>query len=272
MPEPAQQHGKHEVNVSPSRSRAVPTERDIDVIPEKSGQRHVPATPELSDIGGLVGRIEVQWQAHPKKPCAPDGHVRVTGEIKIELHRVGERAAPRDKETRFLPCLRCGEHRRRVLRHSIGKHHLLEQAYREEAAADAEIRELRPHRIPRQELRQHLAVVNDRPGDKLRKERNEQRIVRRLVLRRQPSASIDDVGDLLEREKRDGQREHDRGQRQSRTRHDVDVFDREPRVLEVSQHCKIRDDASRQQRIGRPFSPDRPGRRDPAAEHEVARH
>ena len=50
----------------------------------------MPALPQLCDIVGEVGEIEVSGQVNVQNFCHTHGHIRVAGEIKVDLHRVGK--------------------------------------------------------------------------------------------------------------------------------------------------------------------------------------
>ena len=54
------------------------------------------------------------------------------------------------------------------------------------------------------ELRQGFAVMDDRSRDQLRKERHEQDVVEETVLLGLAPVDIDEIGNLLEGEERDG--------------------------------------------------------------------
>src|SRR6266511_5951243 len=46
VPEAAEAHRRQEVGVPPPLALAVPAERDVEVVTEPTGERHVPAPPE----------------------------------------------------------------------------------------------------------------------------------------------------------------------------------------------------------------------------------
>src|SRR5690606_12635360 len=85
MPHAAQNHGQHQIELSAPLGAAVSPERDIQVVPQASGKRYVPPTPELAYIFGLVRRIEVVGQADIEEPGQANCHVRVSGEVEVKL-------------------------------------------------------------------------------------------------------------------------------------------------------------------------------------------
>ena len=61
----------------------------------------------------------------------------------------------------------------------------------------------------RRELRHHLAVMDDRPGQQVREERHEQRVVVEARLGRLVAADVDQKRDLREREEADAERQRE---------------------------------------------------------------
>ena len=49
----------------------------------------------------LVRRIEIERQLDPEHPRQADRHVRIAGEVEVQLKRVGERAAPGREQVRL---------------------------------------------------------------------------------------------------------------------------------------------------------------------------
>ena len=94
VPQPAEQHRDHQVDVAQRRAVAIAAERDIEIVAQEPRQRHVPAPPEIDDAGGLVGRIEIERQEDAEHQRHADRHVGIAGEIEIELEGVGQRADP----------------------------------------------------------------------------------------------------------------------------------------------------------------------------------
>ena len=61
------------------------TQRNVEVIAEPGGQRDVPTPPELCDIAGEVGRLEVGHELDAKEFGGADGDVAVAGEVTVDL-------------------------------------------------------------------------------------------------------------------------------------------------------------------------------------------
>src|SRR4051812_48695885 len=85
MPQPAKQKTDPKVEVV-SRSRyTISAERKVDVFPDPGGERNMPSSPEIGEAGGEVRITEVFHQPKTQHACHANGHVRVAGEIKIDL-------------------------------------------------------------------------------------------------------------------------------------------------------------------------------------------
>ena len=94
MPEPAQEHDQNEIDVGSSLPLAVTTQGNVKIVAQECAQRDVPAPPEVGDALGLVGRVEILQELKTEHPSQADGHVGVTGEIEVNLERVGQCAEP----------------------------------------------------------------------------------------------------------------------------------------------------------------------------------
>ena len=61
----------------------------------------MPAPPELGDRPGRVGIIEVLEEIDAEELGQPDGHVRVPGEIEVDLQRVAGDPQPGQAEVQL---------------------------------------------------------------------------------------------------------------------------------------------------------------------------
>ena len=145
--------------------------------------------------------IDVQLDAHQLRDPARD--VRVAGEVAVDLKR--ERIDG-DEHVEAAGRRRGTEHRRHQIRQVVGDEHLLERAPGDEPEP---FDNLLARDAPRPlDLRQQLARAQDRPGDQVRKERDEQREVEKPRCRRDLSAiHVDHVADRHERVERDADRQ-----------------------------------------------------------------
>ena len=94
VPQAAQEHGDHHVDVTTWAALAAAAERDVQVVLQEPRQGHVPAAPEVDDAGGLVRRVEIDRQRHAENARQSDGHVGIAGKVKVDLKGVGQHPAP----------------------------------------------------------------------------------------------------------------------------------------------------------------------------------
>src|SRR6185437_7682595 len=115
-----QNHRDHEICEATESTATAAAQRDVEVVAQKARQRHVPASPELDDAGGFIGRIEVLRKPDPETPCRADCYVGVAGKIEVELHRVSESATPGAEQIQpasgFSGIERAGNERRYAIR------------------------------------------------------------------------------------------------------------------------------------------------------------
>lgn len=217
-----------------------------DIGDDEALQGHVPATPVIGDVGGPKRRMEVERQLDPQHPGQADGHVGVAGEVEIELEGEGDRRQPaaHEGESAALPAFR--EHGVGVARQGVGDHGLLEEADGEDHQADHQVAPVDAREHAALKLGHHFLVVDDRPGDELGEEGREQREVQELHLLGFAAGAVDQIGDLLEGEERDRQRQHDPRQRTVGVEETEDVVGHEVRVLEPAQQGQVRDQAEDQ--------------------------
>ena len=102
MPETADQEDQQQVQVGAEGSLPVSAERDIDIIPEPGGKRHMPAAPEVTDRNGNVGKAEVFRKTEAQDLAHADRHVGVTGEVKIDLEGVAQGDQPEQAGGAFV--------------------------------------------------------------------------------------------------------------------------------------------------------------------------
>ena len=78
-------------DISGGRSISVAAQRNVKVVPEPAAEGHMPATPELLRIHGLIGRIEVLGQIETHQHGHAGSDVRVAGKVCIDLQGIAEK-------------------------------------------------------------------------------------------------------------------------------------------------------------------------------------
>ena len=126
---------------------------------------------------------------------------------------------------------------------AVGKAGLLEQAEREDHQAAQDQMRIRPLGLGTLELRDHVLVVKDRPGDQMRKISDEQRVMRQGVARNIAAESIDQKGDLGEGVERNADRQQDVDGDPGRKQR-VEIGGEEAGIFEDAEHDEIAGDAN----------------------------
>ena len=265
VPQAAQQHRRHQVDIAPGRPLLVATQRNVEIVAQEARQRHVPAAPEIGDVHRLVGRVEVQWQAHADHVGQADRHVRIAGEVEVELQGVSQGAAPRLEQAKQLALFSRCKHRPGIGRHAVGKHHLLEQPQREDGEPHGE--EFRVDavggRLP--ELRHHLLVVQHRAGNQVREVGDEQAVMDEVELAGFAARCVHQEGNLCEGEEGDAQRQDDLAQAPGTAQRRIDGVNKEIGVFVVAQQGQVGCNPEGQQALA-------PGRADVAAAGQPVAH
>ncbi len=206
----------------------------------------MPAPPEFAHRLRDVRIVEILENAKSEHAHQSDGHVRVSGEIEVDLQRVANETQPSD---------RCGELGGRDgedlvcdAPQRIGHEHLFAQA---EDEAPGSLGDVAEAPLARDDLTGDVLVSDDRSGDELREEKNIEREGAYPALRRRvPASYVDQVRKRMEGEKRDSERQGDGRERyglpMQGSERDVDIGGREIRVLEYSQQRQVACDAKRQ--------------------------
>ncbi len=94
MPQPAQQHDERQVHIGAPRTLPVSTQRNVKIIAQKGAEGDVPAPPEIRDALRAIGGIEVLDKLEPDHPAQSHRHIRVAGEIEVNLKGIRQHAKP----------------------------------------------------------------------------------------------------------------------------------------------------------------------------------
>ena len=211
VPEAAEHHGQQQIAVGPEPAVPVAAERDVEIVAQPARQRHVPAPPEVGQRLGPVGLVEVALEAIAEQRRDADGDVAVGAEVAVDLHGVavdGGKQIDGSIRRRIEEGLVDQAHRQ-----PVGDHGLLEHAPQDQHHAEPDEH---PVGIGRAlQLRQEARRPHDGARHQMRKERDEEHDVDQRARPVEIAAvEIDDVGDALEGEEGDADRQHDLEQRQ----------------------------------------------------------
>ena len=248
MPQAAQNHREHEIDVGACPALAIAAQGNIQIVPQPRRQRDVPSMPELGDAGGQVRSPEIGGQMIAQDPGGPDGHVGVTREIAIDLQAVGQHRQPRRDRAEGPRVVEDVIHEERDV---VGDEDLLEQA-------DRELPETEKSVVPVQsdvglQLGQEDGGTDDGPGYELREESHEQGKIEEVPAGLQPAAiDIDRVAERLERVERDADRQNDpegAGVETQRAEENLQRLDEEVEVLEEPEESEIADETDHQQHL-----------------------
>ena len=86
----------------------------------------MPPAPKIDDALRLVGRPEIERQHDAEHPRRTERHVRVSGEVEVDLKSIGKCGTPAFEQREWRTGSSGGESRRREARHVIGDDRFLE--------------------------------------------------------------------------------------------------------------------------------------------------
>ena len=64
------------------------------IIPEPGAQAHMPAAPIFGNAAGDIGIIEVFGENEAENVAQTNGHIGITGEVKVELQGIEQNGCP----------------------------------------------------------------------------------------------------------------------------------------------------------------------------------
>lgn len=203
VPDARQAPHDHGVQHEARRAHAVAAERDVHVVAEEAAERHVPAAPKLRGRLRRVGVVEVARVLEAHHLAKADSHVRVAGEVEVNLEGVGghaREAADKADLGRLAGQQRVGQHAG-----GVGEQHLLAQAHAEQPQALSEALQRGAAVI---DLVLDVGVAHDGASHQLREHGDVHAEVQRVLLHLHLAAiDIHHVGDGLQGEERDADRQ-----------------------------------------------------------------
>ena len=239
VPEPGEQKHDPQVGIAPDRPSAVAAQGKKEVVAHEAREGDVPALPELREGAREIRAVEVLEELDPDHAAEADRHVRVPGEVEVDLEAVGQDAHPHGGRVEVGG--RSVEHGVGRLRQHVGDEDLLAEARAE--PADPREESLGGVRAG-DELTVHVAVPDDGSGDQVGKETDvEEAKAKGSRGSRNPAIDVDDVADLVEGEEGDpdGQRDRDPWSRleAQRRRQTSELGRGEGRIFEPAQQPQV---------------------------------
>ncbi len=244
VPQSAQEHRQHEVDVGAPGALPVPAERDVQIVPQPGAERDVPAAPELGHASGDVRHVEILWQVVADHLGRTDGHVGIAREVAVNLQAVADHRQPQHASG-----IKRGLRKDLVNRRGqpVGDDHFLRQPEQKETGARGQ--SIGGRSDPPRHLRKKDRRADDRAGDELREKRDERGVVHQRPARLDLApVHVDRVAHRLEGVEADagGKKNLQRRKAEPAPRQDVvQIPDEEVVILEVGQNGEVRRDAER---------------------------
>ena len=85
MPESADYHGCKEIHIGSQVSFAVSPKRNVHIITDKAGKRHMPLPPENLDVSGEVRHVEILRKFEAEDSADTYRDVCISGEVTVNL-------------------------------------------------------------------------------------------------------------------------------------------------------------------------------------------
>ena len=192
----------------------------------------MPAPPELRDGGGHIGQVEVLRIAETEDPADADGHIRIAGEVKIDLEEEQEGRQPRTEEGQPR---RVGSEVGNDLARVIRQQHLLGKTGGK--AQDA-VEDHPRIRAALRQLRSDLLIAHDRALRHFREHADVQQEIREalraVVL---PAVDVDQIGQRLEGIEGNAQRQRSRRRAEGGTEQRIQAL--RQRAQRRQQHASL---------------------------------
>ena len=163
----------------------------------------MPSSPEIRDAFRRIRIIKVLHKLKSQHLSETDRHIRISAEVKINLHRIGKTSDPGSQHR----SLRCAQYCDRLIdtSHVVGDQNFFPKSLQKPHHTVAEFPDR--HR-PFHQLLFHVRIPHDRSRDQLREHRHICAECDRIVLCLYFSAvNVDHIGHRLECVKRDPDRQ-----------------------------------------------------------------
>src|SRR5687767_9564824 len=196
VPEPANEHHDHQVDGGADSTRAIATERNVEVVAKKRRKRDVPAAPEVGETDRGVRKPKVILQVKAEAERGANRARGIPGEVEEDLSRESKYAGPGIESGKGATI---GEDLfRRAGEHHVSEDGLFEQTERHEQQAPDETTGIWRRWVGG--LRQEIRGPHNRAGDQLGKERDcEDEIPQRAGGLRGAAINVQRVRERVER-------------------------------------------------------------------------
>ena len=159
VPQAGEQPHHGDIENLPGQPLAVAPQGDVHILLKPGGQRDVPAPPEFRDTGADIGIVEILQKLEAEHPPQADGHIRIAGEIEVDLQAIGCQTRPGCQCALGLP------QNFPQAAHGIGQQHLLGQAHQEPGYPGGKLGD---GLLPVLQHLGHIRIADNGPGNQLR--------------------------------------------------------------------------------------------------------
>ncbi|MNF82187.1 hypothetical protein D3C84_644870 [compost metagenome] len=201
MPEAGDGHGQEQVAVGFPGTATVTAQRNVQIVAQPTGQRQMPASPEVLDAARKIGAVEVLGEVKAQHQAQADGHGAVAGEVEKQLQRVGQTANPGVDKGRVFQVERDIHQRRQ----RVGHQHLHAHADHESTRTEGESP---PAEIPLRQLSAHPVITNDRASNGVAEHGNVRGVIDETALHRHGMPMhVHQIGNRLQHDERQARRQ-----------------------------------------------------------------
>ena len=236
VPETAGQKDDENVKALSADPPAVSTQRNINVLGKKAGQRDVPSSPEISDGDGHQRGAEVHGKVKSHHFSDSPGHIAVTAEIKVKFHHIEN-----DRD----PCGGCIQIRD-VVKFQIDRNgervcqkHLFCKTQNKKRRAVIKIIRCFRASPPVVKLGDPFIMHDNGTGDQLWEKCDKAAIVQKRMAVGVSAETLNNVGDLLESKKADSQRQSNLLNTDMCMEKKIAVINKEIKVFKIKQDSEI---------------------------------
>src|ERR1700732_1997070 len=85
MPEAAEKHGEHQIDVGADFAKTIATETDVEIVAKPGTEADVPAAPEVLETFGEVRLPKINHEMKAHKLGAAAGDAAIAAEVSIDL-------------------------------------------------------------------------------------------------------------------------------------------------------------------------------------------